>query len=282
MSGQSSILGFCVLAYALTWLCWLPLALARGGSIVLPVSEELLATFGQFGPLAAAVVFAVWEGRAGGLRDLVGRFLIWRVGVLWFAVALLLPPVGMGCAILAHALIHGLPVPAATPSNLSTVLPHLAITLVLGGPLGEEPGWRGFLLPRLRSRWHSIPASAVLGVIWACWHLPLWWVADVPSSFPFYLVGVLPLTYLFTWLWNHTRGSLLIALLFHASINTSLVRMPIFPAWAEWTILLWVVAIAACTFEWAWGSRAKAVPPQPVETIAEPVAAAESGRDAGF
>jgi len=62
MFGRSSILGFCVLAYALTWLCWLPLVLARGGSIVLPVSEELLATLGQFGPFAAA--FFVPRGRA--------------------------------------------------------------------------------------------------------------------------------------------------------------------------------------------------------------------------
>jgi uncharacterized protein len=255
MFGRSSILGFCVLAYALTWLCWLPLLLARGGSVVLPVSQELLATLGQFGPFAAAVFCAAWDGRARGLRDLLGRLVIWRVRVLWFGVALLLPPICMGGAILVHALIQGLSFAAAMPSDLSTVLPHLAITLVIGGPLGEEPGWRGFVLPRLRARWHPIPASAVLTVIWACWHLPLWWVADVPSSFPVYLVGVLPLTYLFTWLWDHTRGSVLIALLFHASLNTSLVRMPIFPAWKEWTILIWMVAVSACIFEWARGRR---------------------------
>jgi uncharacterized protein len=72
MFGRSSILGFCVLAYALTWLCWLPLLLARGGLVVLPVSQELLATLGQFGPFAAAVLCAAWDGRARGLRDLLG------------------------------------------------------------------------------------------------------------------------------------------------------------------------------------------------------------------
>jgi len=164
--GRSSLPGFCVLAYALTWLCWLPLVLARRGVIALPASEEWLATVGQFGPFAAAVLCAAWGGGARGAHDLLRRFLIRRVRIRWFAVALLLPPVGMGCAILAHAVLHGLPLAVAVPSDLATVLPHLLITLVIGGPLGEEPGWRGFALPRLRARWHPVAASAVLGVLW--------------------------------------------------------------------------------------------------------------------
>lgn len=274
--GRSTLLGFCVLAYALTWLCWLPLVLARRGAIVLPASEEMLAILGQFGPFAAAVLCATWEGRARGVPELLGRFLIWRVSILWFAIALLLPPLGMSCAILARAMLHGLPLAVPVSDDLTTVLPHLMITLVVGGPLGEEPGWRGFALPRLRAHWHPVTASAVLGVIWACWHLPLWWVAEVPSSFAVYLVGVLPLTYLFTWLFDHTRGSILIALLFHASINTSLVRLPIFSAWEEWTILVWMAAMAVWVFECVRG-RVPACAQPPVRTAA----AADGGFDSG-
>jgi hypothetical protein len=83
----------------------------------------------------------------------------------------------------------------------------------------------------------------VLGVIWAAWHLPLWWIADVPAPFGLYVVGVIPLTYLFTWVSDHTRGSVLLALLFHASLNTCLARLPAQEAWSEWTALLWVVAM---------------------------------------
>jgi membrane protease YdiL (CAAX protease family) len=252
---QSSLLGFCLLAYGITWLCWLPIVFAREAWIRLPASEEWFATLGQFGPFVAAVLCTAWNGGMGGLRELLGRLLIWRVGVVWFGIALLLPPVCMICAIVAHIQIFGQPSQLTFAGDVSTLLPHLVITLVTGGPLGEEPGWRGYALPRLRARLHAIPASALLGVVWACWHLPLWLVAEVPSSFLFYLFGVLPLTYLFTWLWDHTRGSVLIALLFHASINTFLVRLPIFPAWGEWTALLWAIAIAVAIVEWQRGKR---------------------------
>jgi membrane protease YdiL (CAAX protease family) len=254
MGLRTSLLGFCALAYGLTWLFWLPIGLARAGWFELPVTEDRLATLGQFGPFASAIILAALDGRSGGTLGLLGRLVQWRVNPVWFAVVLLLPPVCMYGAIAGHALVHGSAVALSLPGDASTLLPHLLMTLVTGGPLGEEPGWRGFALPRLQSAWHPVPASVLLGVIWAVWHLPLWWIADVPASFGVYLVGVIPLTYLFTWVFNHTKGSVLVALLFHASLNTSLVRLPIFPAWGEWTVLLWVVAISIGIVEWRRGA----------------------------
>ena len=245
----SSLLGFCALAFAFTWTCWLSIGLARAGWMQLPLSQERLATLGQFGPLIAAVVFSLRDGRLGGLRGLIGRCLHWRVHPLWFLVVLLLPPACLIGAICIHDWRHGKTIVLPTLGNSATLLPHLLLTLFTGGPLGEEPGWRGFVLPRLRAIWHPIPASLLLGVIWALWHLPLWWIADVPAPFWLYVVGVLPLTYLFTSVAEHTGGSVLLALLFHASLNTSLARLPFQPAWVEWTALLWVVAIAVGAFE---------------------------------
>ena len=134
MSGRSSILGFCVLAYALTWLCWLPLVLARGGSIVLPVSEELLATLGQFGPFAAAVLCAVWESRARGLRELLGRLLIWRVSILWFAVALLLPPVWRWIC-----LESGKNADPAIGKRMERILRDILCPMLIHPPAGRRP-----------------------------------------------------------------------------------------------------------------------------------------------
>jgi membrane protease YdiL (CAAX protease family) len=196
-----------------------------------------------------AVVFSLRDGFAGGLRGLVGRCLHWRVHPIWFAVVLVLPPACLVAAICVHDWLQGKTIVLPSLGKPATLLPHLMLTLFTAGPLGEEPGWRGFALPRLRAIWHPIPASLLLGVIWALWHLPLWWVADVPAPFWLYVVGVLPLTYLFTWVAEHTSGSVLLALLFHASLNTSLARLPVQPAWIEWTALLWLLAIAIGALE---------------------------------
>ncbi|MCI0464409.1 MAG: CPBP family intramembrane metalloprotease [Gemmataceae bacterium] len=255
MSSRTSLVGFCVLAYGLTWMCWLPIGFASAGRVELPFSAELLATLGQFGPLASAVLFSALDGHGGGVRGLWGRFLLWRVSPVWFGVVLLLPPACLWSAIFAHALAEGNPSEPPALGDPSTLLPHLVITLLVGGPLGEEPGWRGFALPRLRAAWHPVPASVLLGLIWAGWHLPLWWIADVPASFGLYVVGVIPLTYLFTWVSDHTQGSVLLAMLFHASLNTSLARLRVQPAWVEWTAVLWLVALAVGIIAWGRGRR---------------------------
>jgi membrane protease YdiL (CAAX protease family) len=275
MSSRTSLLGFCVLAYGLTWMCWLPIGFAKAGLIKLPVAPEMLATLGQFGPFASAVLFSALDGRTGGVRGLLGRLVLWRVSPVWFGFVLLLPPLCLFCAIFVHALVEGNWGEAPSLSDALDVLPHLFVTFLIGGPLGEEPGWRGFALPRLRAAWRPIPASVVLGLIWAGWHLPLWWIADVPTSFGFYVVGVIPLTYLFTWASDRTKGSVLVAMLFHASLNTSLARLPIRPAWVEWTVVLWLVALAVGIFHWTRGSRYGDVLPVSPHPAAEPDAGAE-------
>jgi hypothetical protein len=90
----------------------------------------------------------------------------------------------------------------------------------------------------------------------------------VPASFGLYVVGVIPLTYLFTWVFDHTRGSVLLALLFHASLNTSLARLQVQPAWVEWTAALWLVALAVGIFEWRRGHRSAQVRPVPSDATA--------------
>src|SRR5262245_60619487 len=181
MSSRTSLLGICVVAYGLTWMCWLPTGFAKAGRIELPVSSELLATLGQFGPFTSAVLFTALEGRAGRVRGLLARLVLWRVSPVWFGVVLLLPVSCLLCAIVVHALVDGKWGEAPSLDDASTLLPHFLIIFLIGGPL--EPGWRGFALPRLRAAWHPAPASVLLSLIWAGWHLPLWWIADVPTSF---------------------------------------------------------------------------------------------------
>jgi membrane protease YdiL (CAAX protease family) len=243
-AGWATLAAFFALAYALTWACWLPLAAA--GPTDLPPSAETLATLGQFGPLLAALVVA---GAAGGLRDLVRRFARWRVNPVWFGLALLLPPVLVLAAIVAHAVVTGLWLDVRWSAATHNLGPQFLYVLLLGGPLGEEPGWRGFGLPRLQILCRPLTATFLLALLWAGWHLPLWWVADVPSSFGFYVVGVIPLTYLFTWLTVRSGGSVPVALVFHASINLCLLRLPLADAFQAWTAMLWAAALVVFVLE---------------------------------
>ena len=116
-------------------------------------------------------------------------------------------------------------VPKALPLALLVAIPA-----VLFGPLGEEGGWRGFALPRLQDKYSAFWSSIILGILHTFWHLPLFWLpGGTPiSGGPVTLVGVALFlsvvtigTFMYTWVFNHTRGSMLMAVLFHLSINTA-------------------------------------------------------------
>jgi CAAX protease family protein len=116
---------------------------------------------------------------------------------------------------------------------LPALVPAFFVMLLFGGPLGEEIGWRGYALPRLQERYSAFVASLLLGAAWALWHLPLFFITGTSQSFtplvPF-LVSVVALAVLFTWVFNGTRGSLLVAVLFHGTVNFSAGVLSILPS----------------------------------------------------
>jgi membrane protease YdiL (CAAX protease family) len=242
------LVGFYVLACLFTWACWLPILAEKHGWLSLYGNTERLATLGQFGPFIAALLWTWIEG--GSVRDLLKRLVAVRVSPVCIAVALLGPPLLFGAAICVNVWLGNQPVPEFHfPEPVGTTM-HFLINLFTGGALGEEPGWRGYALPRLRRRFSALVGSLILALAWACWHLPLWWIASVPSSFPIYVLGMIPLTILFTWLDEWGRGSVLVALLFHASLNTSLVRLPVFPAILIVNGLFWIAAVPIVLSRW--------------------------------
>jgi membrane protease YdiL (CAAX protease family) len=182
----------------------------------------------------------ITEGRAGvlGLRR---RLRQWRAGWQWYAFILLGIPglMLLGVAVLPGALAsyRGLP-----RSFVMSYLISFVAIFFGGGPLGEEPGWRGFALPRMQSRYGPLRANMLLGVLWTCWHLPDFLTsaqkggtgADVSVflvGLPVFFLEVMALTFIFSWVFNHTRGSVFIAMLLHASYNAfGTAAQPLFSA----------------------------------------------------
>jgi len=221
---------FFVLAYLGSWLVLLPLLLAQNGlgilSFRLPLYIFLiLATL--FGPALSAVVVA-WlvEGRAG-IGKLLARYRTGRAEYGWCLVALYGPLL----AIVAICLIEGgtgalgelVQQPLAFLSSYSAFL----FMGLLAGPLGEELGWRGFALPRLQKAIGPLWASLVLGVVWAGWHLPLFFLPEWKGAATPQEIGVaffswvIPFTVIMTWVYNSAGGNTLVATLMHAGENAA-------------------------------------------------------------
>jgi uncharacterized protein len=216
---------FAALAFGITWLIWWTAALAARDLISLPVPLGLLWMLGGVGPSLAAVVLTAREAGGPGLRALLGRAVARRPHPGWYAAVILGPFALHGMAMGLHVLLGGQPPDAA---QLIASVPGVLVTLVpvflLFGPLGEEFGWRGYALPRLQARFGALVASLILGVGWAAWHTPLFF--DPTSSYAqlpplVFVVRMMGLAVLFTWLVNRTGGSLLFPLIAHTVINAS-------------------------------------------------------------
>jgi membrane protease YdiL (CAAX protease family) len=169
-----------------------------------------------------------------GVIALLKRFTIWRVGWKWYLVAFLLYPGILVSAVLLSAAL------SQTPPDFSTVFAHRifgpsANLAILIFPFfifdalanGEEMGWRGYVLPRLQSKYSALVSSLIVGVIWGIWHFPKFLAPGNDSSFALFMVKVMADAILYTWLYNNTKGSLLLVTLFHASGNTAGVFLPI-------------------------------------------------------
>ena len=219
--------------FAFTWTCWWLAAADEHGVIALPVPLVLL---GSVGPLVAALWATARDGGRAALRALLGRTVRWRVSPIWYAVALLGPGVVYLAAMALHVLAGGRP---PDPRALVDTLPAAAaatVYFVVVAGLGEEVGWRGYALPALQARYGALLSSTILGVVWALWHLPLFFVPSVGSyslvPFPLYLAYMIPFTILITWVFNSARGSVLIAMVLHGATNASGALMRAVPEYA--------------------------------------------------
>ena len=212
---KAPVLSFLALAYLLSWVCWLPLLFVGSEP---GVFFRLLLIVGGLGPFAAAII----NSRIAGLHsDFTGLLLKWRVDLKWYVAALVLPVLVALIAYGVFVIADGTPMLSPETPPLYVYPLALLFVMILGGGL-EEPGWRGFALPLLLKRYNPFVASVLVGIVWAFWHLPLFFApmssqSDLP--FGWYFLNALALSIVFTWLFLKSSGSTVTAIVLHGGVN---------------------------------------------------------------
>ena len=227
------LISFFVMAYAISWTYVIVFL------VVWPLPDTIVTDTPELlGPVVAGFVMTAVVASRTGVRQLLGRFVLWRIGAVWYLVALVgVPALYFLSIVLVPGGLASFRVPSLTMAALYPVL--FFVVLVLDGPLLEEPGWRGFALPRLQDRWGPLAGAVILGVLWATWHAPQYLTPTFSaangglsvSGVLVFLAAVVAFSVIITWAFNHTRASLLIAILLHTAINfTQALTSDLFPA----------------------------------------------------
>ena len=222
---------FFILAYLGSWIGWGPWWLSQTGVGLLPyeLPHSAVAGINQLGliagPLVAVfVVTRIASGRKG-VKQLQKSFTQWRVHPLAYILAFVAIPLAI-CA--AYFLFGGVGISSDISPAIITTLLVTFVTYLAGGPLQEEGGWRGFALHRLQQRYHPLVAAVILGIVHCLWHIPLFFTSEWDtarsgvSQLWAYLVLVVSMSVVMSWLVNKARGSVFLAILAHNSVNWSL------------------------------------------------------------
>jgi hypothetical protein len=201
--------------------------------VLLVLTGVLPAGFMQLGAISgslAGIILVAIEGRKGGLRELLRRALIWRVGIRWWAIALFIFVPLIVVALYLFRVFGG---PAVDWSGLAPLggAVQLLIFLTIFAGFGEEFGWRGFLLPRMQARHNALVSTLIVSAVWALWHIVLFfvegtgqyiWAQEVGfiTAYLTYAVALIGWSIIYTWVFNNTKGSVLLAAVVHGAGNT--------------------------------------------------------------
>lgn len=251
-----SLLWYFAATFGVSWMFWVPGALLfaqnlAGKSPFLSPLFVLLQSLGAAGPSIVAYWLLRRVGPRDSVRSILDRYKTWRVRFGWYLVAaLLVPAIQLAGHLAGGIFTEGEMLDSSSRlgemlSDLgvfgaAAMFPVIVIAQLPSSPLLEEFGWRGFALPHLQDRYSALTASLVLGLLWGIWHLPLT-LAYGDLIVPF-LLQITAISVLITWVFNNTRGSMLIAVLCHASLNASIV--PFASNAGRWPSTLLTIAVA--------------------------------------
>jgi hypothetical protein len=237
---------------------WGPIALFRVPTISFvsnvrgPIWAILLFLIGGFVPSLVAIILTRIREGTDGLKSLLKRCLQFRLGLRWYLAIVIVVLLASAGQLIIHSLL-------GNSFNFSLYLAQLPsfIPLILIGPISEELGWRGYLLSKLQLKWNAFVSSVFIGIVWAFWHLPLFFLIGTSQHelhLPFigFLVGTVAVSIIFTWINNNTDNSIWAAILLHwlytyaAQVNsTGVTRSPKYN-WLEFSpyVLIAIVLLA--------------------------------------
>ncbi len=215
----SAIFAFFALAFVWSWGLGYAAAQAK---TPYPVLSAVLMMASGFGPSVAGVTIVAFFSDGSGLRGWLSRSLNWRAGWRWFALAFFLPPCVMLLALAFHAALGGTVPASPAAGHIPLAIANFALVFLIGGPLGEEFGWRGYAMPALAPKMGWRAASLLIGVIWGLWHLPWFFTpgtAQFHMSVTLFMINIIAGSVLFSWLFMQSAGSVIPALVAHTSLN---------------------------------------------------------------
>jgi membrane protease YdiL (CAAX protease family) len=219
---QKPFLFFLIFTFAISFITGFP-------TVFVPGKFEVLSYLSNFGPaLGALIVVGVAEG-TDGIKNLVRSLFQWRVSFVWYLVVLLGPALTMVTAVLFYNIFGGNG-SAQNLDNWLSILPQHLIVIIslflfmMVGIWGEEIGWRGFALPKLQKAYHPLLASLILGVIWAIWHLPAFFIENSQQAqlgMTYFFLATLGYSILYSWVYNGSKESLFMIWLLHSANNAT-------------------------------------------------------------
>lgn len=258
---RHSVLLYFVCTFILSWGSILAITGAKG----LPLAPDQTAQAGLLiymamliGPTGAGLLLIAFVNGKTGLYNLLVRLVRWRVGLRWYAIALLTAPLSVAVAVLILLLFSKDYMPAIVTTDARGTMLLTSITAGLMVALFEEIGWTGFAIPRLRRRSSIFATAFIVGAVWGAWHFPLFWEADTfTGGFPLLLLLVRLFSWLpayrvlMVWVYDHTE-SLPVVMLMHASLVAA--QFTLFPlalagataliAILTWAVVLWSIVAA--------------------------------------
>jgi membrane protease YdiL (CAAX protease family) len=249
--------------FAWTWSLWI-LALLLGLSMDTAAGFAML-LLGVLGPMVTGIGFTYLTYGQEGRRDYWRRVVDFkRIGVRWYLVILLSAPILNVLAALLDMLLGGIGATWGDAALNFVVAPLSIVPSILFAtliPFIEELGWRGYSLDRLQAKWSALVSTLILGSVWSLWHLPLFFVEGTYQAnlgvgtleFWVFMIGIVALSFPFTWIYNDTRRSTLAVILFHAMINFTGEVIAITERADAIATTLWIVAAAGIVV--LWGSK---------------------------
>ena len=226
---KHSTTAFFVLAYLITWAFWIPFVLFGPSSSDIASNPDLrdspfmlLQVLGNFGPTLAAILLLIFLGNRGELKDALKRLLPHRTGLIWYIVVLLLPLGMLLPGLFIYSILGGSIAGFGIPGILMMFVPAIFIS-----GLGEEMGWRGYALTKLQMSKSPFISSLIVGLFWGLWHLPIiyWFSSQTGMFFIFefglYVLLLMAVSVIFTWVYNATKMSLWMLVIMHAAFTAS-------------------------------------------------------------